>query len=189
MAKVSGHAIPPPRVLADQGRVGFADQVLESDGQVRRVLLTVEASDTKQIRESLRLALGYLAQRQITPQPLDAAETTIQLGRTVVAPLWPHHGGYGRANTGGYPLLLNHLAVLSLQRVHLTLETPLRPTWEKGPGDEGQLAYMGGPTRAAIRSCSTTWQFQVSNECISLWRLPFALLGRRGRGMRANLPN
>ncbi len=103
VAEVSGNAIPPPRVLADQGRVGFADQVLDSDGQVRRALLTVEASDTKQIRESLRLALGYLAQRQITPQPLDAAKTTIQLGRTVVAP------GYRRANTGGYQLLLNYL--------------------------------------------------------------------------------
>ncbi len=117
VAKVSGDPIPPPAILAERDRVAFADQVIDGDGKVRRILLSLApeagdragASGSQMMSISARLALDYLAAEGVTPQPLDDQGTIIRLGRATIEPLHGSAGGYVRANTGGYQLLLNYL--------------------------------------------------------------------------------
>ncbi|MEH2324664.1 MAG: CHASE2 domain-containing protein [Nostoc sp.] len=132
--KVVGTKVAPPRVLAQLSQVGFSDQVLDGDGKVRRALLTVRSSqmlakrDTlyetrkgrgfataalspkNQLRQSLglQLALQYLKTVGITPHPHAENRHHIQLGKALLIPLQPFDGGYVRADTGGYQILLNY---------------------------------------------------------------------------------
>ncbi|MDY7016280.1 MAG: CHASE2 domain-containing protein, partial [Cyanobacteriota bacterium] len=107
--KIVGSQIAPPPVLERLERVGFADQVLDGDGKVRRALLSLRPSDG-QVRTSLslQLALHYLEEEGITPKPLSSRRKgTIQLGRARVIPFQGNDGGYVRADDGGYQILLN----------------------------------------------------------------------------------
>ena len=107
--KVVGTKVAPPRVLAQLRQVGFSDQVLDGDGKVRRALLTVRLSKN-QLRQSLglQLALQYLKTVGITPHPHSENRHYIQLGKALIIPLQPFDGGYVRADTGGYQILLNY---------------------------------------------------------------------------------
>ncbi|NET39182.1 MAG: CHASE2 domain-containing protein, partial [Cyanothece sp. SIO1E1] len=106
--KTVGRQVAPPPVLADLGQVGFADQVLDGDGTVRRALLSIRPfnSDLK-LSFGLQLALRYLAVEGITPHPRSKQSHQIQLGKTVLTPFQPNDGGYVRADTGGYQIFLN----------------------------------------------------------------------------------
>ncbi|MEH2338310.1 CHASE2 domain-containing protein [Nostoc sp.] len=125
--KVLGTKVAPPRVLAQLSQVGFSDQVLDGDGKVRRALLTVRSpltlaqpdtrglatatlSPKNQLRQSLglQLALQYLKTVGITPHPHPQNRHHIQLGKALLIPLQPFDGGYVRADTGGYQILLNY---------------------------------------------------------------------------------
>ena len=114
--KVVGTKVAPPKVLAQLNQVGFSDQVLDGDGKVRRALLTVRSSQTlarspkNQLRQSLglQLALQYLKAFGITPHPDPENRHHIQLGKALIVPLQPFDGGYVRADTGGYQILLNY---------------------------------------------------------------------------------
>ncbi|MEH2067216.1 MAG: CHASE2 domain-containing protein [Nostoc sp.] len=111
--KVVGTKVAPPRILAQSGQVGFSDQVLDRDGKVRRALLTVRSSQTLpkgKIRQSLslQLALQYLKTLGITPHSHPQNRYYIQLGKALLIPLQPFDGGYVRADTGGYQILLNY---------------------------------------------------------------------------------
>ena len=133
--KVVGTKVAPPRVLAQLSQVGFSDQVLDGDGKVRRALLTVRSpyspagilrrtlaqldtrglataalSPKNQLRQSLglQLALQYLKTVGITPHPHLENRHHIQLGKALIIPLQPFDGGYVRADTGGYQILLNY---------------------------------------------------------------------------------
>jgi adenylate cyclase len=107
--KIVGSQVAPPPVLERLGQVGFADQVLDGDGKVRRALLSLRSSDG-QVRQSLslQLALRYLEAEGIMPKPLSGGrEGMIQLGRARLIPFQNHDGGYVRADDGGYQILLN----------------------------------------------------------------------------------
>ncbi|MEH2169656.1 MAG: CHASE2 domain-containing protein [Nostoc sp.] len=132
--KVVGTKVAPPRVLAQLGQVGFSDQILDGDGKVRRALLTVRSpltlvqpdtlyetlrerglgtaalSPKNQLRQSLglQLALQYLKTVGITPHTHPQNRHNIQLGKALLIPLQPSDGGYVRADTGGYQILLNY---------------------------------------------------------------------------------
>ncbi|MGD1912074.1 MAG: CHASE2 domain-containing protein [Rivularia sp. (in: cyanobacteria)] len=107
--KFVGSKVAPPPVLDKLGQVGLADQVLDADGKVRRALLTVGSSKTKvRYNLSLRLALLYLKSEGITPKPQKNNPHHIQLGKTVLNPFQSNDGGYVRADTGGYQILLNY---------------------------------------------------------------------------------
>lgn len=106
--KVVGSRVSPPEALVTQAKVGFADQVLDDDGKVRRSLLTVR--DESGLHESfaLKLAIAYLEKEGITPQPVGGGSSAIRLGEAVVHPFRQYDGGYVRADDGGYQLLLNY---------------------------------------------------------------------------------
>lgn len=107
--KVVGSRIAPPPVLEELERVGFADQVLDGDGKVRRALLSIRPPDGKlRYSFSLQLALRYLEAEGITPKPASTGRKgTMQLGKARLVPFRSNDGGYVQADDGGYQVLLN----------------------------------------------------------------------------------
>ncbi len=105
--KVIEPRIAASPILQQQGQVGFADQVVDADGKVRRALLTVNLSDSD-LRQSLAsaLALHYLKAKGVPMEQL--TENRIRLGKTEIQRFEAHDGGYVRAESGGYQVLLNY---------------------------------------------------------------------------------
>ena len=111
--KVIDYSIPPPPNIRNK-QVGFADQVLDSDGKVRRALLSFVGND-KQLRFSLstRLALHYLQAREIELEPLNqnrdntSLANRYRLGKAIFTRFTSNDGGYVGADPGGYQILLN----------------------------------------------------------------------------------
>ncbi len=111
--KAVSPSVAPPAALAEADRVGFANQIFDSDGTVRRALLSID-DDEGHFKPSfaLKLALFYLEQEDIRPQgvpqsvPQDSG--AIQLGKQVMVPFHPNDAGYVRADSGGYQILLNY---------------------------------------------------------------------------------
>ncbi len=105
--KVIKPQIAASPILQQRNQVGFADQIVDADGKVRRALLTVNLSDSD-LRQSLAstLALHYLKEKGIPMEPL--AGNRIRLGKTIIQRFEPNDGGYVRADSGGYQVLLNY---------------------------------------------------------------------------------
>ena len=104
--KVIGESVPPPPTISKQ-QVGFADQILDSDGKIRRGLLSLVGND-KQTRFSLgtKLALHYLQERDINLNPI--GNNRYRLGKATFERFNGNNGGYVRADAGGYQILLNY---------------------------------------------------------------------------------
>ena len=102
--KAVGDRVLPPAI--PQTQVGFADQVLDSDGKIRRALLSI-VGDDQQLRFSLgtKLALNYLKEKEIELQPIDRHRNS--LGKAIFKRFESNDGGYVRADPGGYQVLLN----------------------------------------------------------------------------------
>jgi CHASE2 domain-containing sensor protein len=106
--KVVGNTIAPPLALSKRKQVGFADQMVDADGKVRRALLSVDLSKND-LRYSLalKLALYYLKAEGITPKAIDNDPFKLRLGKAVFERFERNDGGYVRAQSGGYQILLN----------------------------------------------------------------------------------
>ncbi len=98
--------ISPPPILKENNQVGFADQVLDNDGKVRRALLSV-SSEKKGERESLALKLAehYLMAKNIEPQPSDTGR--LIWGKASFDRFQGNDGGYVGADDGGYQIFIN----------------------------------------------------------------------------------
>ncbi|MBH8564179.1 CHASE2 domain-containing protein [Nostoc sp. CENA67] len=106
--KAVGSQVYAPPVLAQKGQVGLSDQILDGDGKIRRALLSIRlANGELRLNLGLRLALHYLETANITPKSLPNNANYIQLGKAVFVPFQANDGGYVRADTGGYQILLN----------------------------------------------------------------------------------
>lgn len=106
--KLVGSRVAPPPVLAELDQVGFADQVLDRDGKVRRALLSVRTPENSlRLSFALKLALAYLEREGITPRSVPNQPHYQQLGKAVIVPFYSNDGGYVRAADGGYQMLLN----------------------------------------------------------------------------------
>ena len=103
--KVIGEAISPPPNI-DRDRVGFADRVLDSDGKVRRALLSLAIDRQTRYSLATKLALHYLEDRQIKLKPLD--NNRYRLGQAIFRRFTSNSGGYIGADAGGYQILLNY---------------------------------------------------------------------------------
>ncbi|MEM9218502.1 MAG: CHASE2 domain-containing protein [Cyanobacteria bacterium P01_F01_bin.150] len=104
--KVVGTQIAPPPPLVETDRVGMADQIVDADGRVRRMLLSLRQDGELRLGLALKLALVYLKEQGIQPERL--ANNQIQLGKARLVPFQPNDGGYVRADAGGYQILLNY---------------------------------------------------------------------------------
>ena len=106
--KISGKTVAPPPDLASQQQLGIADLVVDADGKLRRGLISIGDGDGR-IRLSLgaTLALRYLEKEGITLQDGSDPGSPVRLGRARFQRFQRNDGGYVRANSGGYQILLN----------------------------------------------------------------------------------
>jgi adenylate cyclase len=95
-------AVDPPPELAKLGKIAANDVVVDADGKLRRGLLYLQ--DDQVFSLALTLAWSYLQDHQIKPE---ITGNQIKLGKATFNPLEPNDGGYVRANTEGYQILLN----------------------------------------------------------------------------------
>ena len=108
--KVVGEKIPAPPVLRQSQQMGFADQVLDPDGKIRRALLAVKLSEQdNDLRYSLavKLALNYLEAEDLRAEEVGGKRDTIVLGKAKFERMTRNDGGYVNAEVGGYQILLN----------------------------------------------------------------------------------
>ncbi len=108
--RVAGEAqsaqVPPMPVLQANSQIAASDIVLDSDGKIRRALISLkDRSNQTYYTLGTRLALEYLAKENITVKPL--TENRVQLGKATFSPLTENVSGYVRADTGGYQILSN----------------------------------------------------------------------------------
>ncbi|MBI4785290.1 MAG: CHASE2 domain-containing protein [Oscillatoriophycideae cyanobacterium NC_groundwater_1537_Pr4_S-0.65um_50_18] len=106
--KAVGTPVAPPPILAEKQQVGFADQVEDADGTVRRALLSVGDEDTARYSLAVQLALSYLVTKGLALKQLDAAGRRFELGKAIFEKFEPQDGGYINAQAGqSYQILLN----------------------------------------------------------------------------------
>ncbi len=123
--KTVGTRIKPPLPLQERQQIGFADQVLDADGKVRRALL---AEGDVSYSLAVKLALHYLKGKGVVMEPLEGDRN--RLGKTILDRFERNDGGYVGAESGGYQILLNfrgtedRFSVYSLKAV-LNRQIPL----------------------------------------------------------------
>ena len=101
--KIISNTIPPPPNVS-RDRVGFTNLAVDSDGKVRRALLSVDDKHSL----GTKLALHYLHQRNIKLKPLDNNNHCYRLGKATFKRLNPNSGGYIRTDARGYKILLDY---------------------------------------------------------------------------------
>lgn len=107
--KVIGNQVAAPAQLASRDQVGFSDQVFDTDGYLRRALLSLRTPDGKLHHSlALKLTLNYLESVGIHPSSSTQSSHTIHLGQATLRPFRRNNGGYVRADDGGYQILINY---------------------------------------------------------------------------------
>ena len=109
--KAIDEQVSPPPIQEQQQQIALADLSLDSDGKVRRGLLSIRAkSGQVKLGLATRLALMYLAAEDIELKPVrDTPQRA--LGQAVFTPFKSNDGGYIRADDGGFQILLNFRGV------------------------------------------------------------------------------
>ncbi|MDB9516816.1 adenylate/guanylate cyclase domain-containing protein [Roseofilum reptotaenium CS-1145] len=103
-----GESVASSPVLEELNQVSAADLILDGDGKIRRMLLSVRDSGGKTFYGlGTRLALDYLQDEGVKLEMLDAHRGKVGLGKAIFSPLQPNDGGYVNADTGGYQIMLN----------------------------------------------------------------------------------
>ncbi|MBE9050367.1 CHASE2 domain-containing protein [Nostocales cyanobacterium LEGE 11386] len=104
--KVLPEQIAPPAALPPE-QLGFADQILDSDGKLRRILLGTPTPEGYKLSLSLRLAKVYLAHKGLKLENGIRDRAAMRFGNTELPRFLPNSGGYVRTDAGGVQILLN----------------------------------------------------------------------------------
>ncbi|UCE51146.1 MAG: adenylate/guanylate cyclase domain-containing protein [Desulfobacterales bacterium] len=99
--------VPPPAALKNTDRFGFNDIIVDPGGTVRRGLIFLDDGKTSFFSFGLRLALYYLQNEGIFPQPDPLHPEYLKLGQTTIKPFEKNDGCYTRADSRGYQFLLD----------------------------------------------------------------------------------
>ncbi len=105
--KIAGERVAQSPVLMARNQVGFADQILDGDGKVRRALLTVRTEGKVQLSLGLRLAIDYLKTQGIIPRPRSNHSNQMEMGKAILVPFRSDDGGYVHTDAAGYQILMN----------------------------------------------------------------------------------
>lgn len=144
--KIIGNAIPPPPKIS-QPQVGFADLVLDSDGKVRRALLSLVEEDRQtHLSIATKLALHYLQDKEIELEQLDRHR--YRLGKAIFQRFTANSGGYVGADAGGYQILLNYWGTAANFRQYSLTE--ILNDKVKRQDIQGNLIFIGS-TAESIR--------------------------------------
>ena len=98
--------VAPPPELAKRGQVGFANLPLDSDGKIRRAILSVKQGEQVSLGLGTFTALEYLKHDQIELKQTDPDKA--ELGTAMFRSLSPFSGGYGHFDHHGYQIMLNY---------------------------------------------------------------------------------
>ncbi|MBD6618079.1 CHASE2 domain-containing protein [Komarekiella sp. 'clone 1'] len=104
--KVLPDQVAPPQALSPQ-QVGFADQITDSDGKLRRSLLGTPTPQGYKLSLSIRLTEVYLADEGISLENGIRDRAAMRFGNTELPRFLPNSGGYVRTDAGGVQVLLN----------------------------------------------------------------------------------
>ena len=105
--KVLPEQISPPPALPPE-KVGFADQITDFDGNLRRSLLLVTSTDQGyKLSLSLDLAQAYLAHEGISLENGIRDRAAVRFGNTELPRVKSNSGGYVGTDAGGVQVLLN----------------------------------------------------------------------------------
>ncbi|KAB8332875.1 CHASE2 domain-containing protein [Scytonema tolypothrichoides VB-61278] len=96
---------PTPYLSSEQ--IGFADQITDTDGKLRRSLLATPTPKGYKFSLSLRLAETYLTHEGITLENGLRDRDTMRFANTELPRFLPNSGGYVKADAGGVQVLLN----------------------------------------------------------------------------------
>ncbi|MGI0487262.1 CHASE2 domain-containing protein [Pantanalinema rosaneae CENA516] len=103
-----GSAVQPPPTLDKLGQVGASDLVIDGDGKIRRILLSLKDSQNRTISAlGTKLAIMYLQAEGIEAKVLDSDPSKLQLGKAIFTPMQEQEGGYANIEVGGYQILAN----------------------------------------------------------------------------------
>lgn len=104
---VNSSAVAPPPALKAKGQTGANDFVLDGDGKIRRSFISLKTKDGKTIYGfAMQLASIYLKAENVETKPLK--DKKVQWGKAVFAPFKENDGGYVRAASAGYQIMLNY---------------------------------------------------------------------------------
>lgn len=107
--KLIGDSVSPNPTLKKLGQTAAADLIVDSDGRVRRGLLTLEDRNGQVIYGlASALALDYLSEKNIHPETLPGQRSTMQFGKSRVVRFHSSDGGYIDADSGGFQVLMNY---------------------------------------------------------------------------------
>ncbi|CAK0749906.1 adenylate cyclase [Gammaproteobacteria bacterium] len=98
--------VPAPPALPAH-RVGFNDLPIDSDDVIRRGLLYLTNDEKTHWSFGLKMALAYLVKKGVSMKPSPTNAGQIILGDALLPPVEPDTGGYMRADTNGYSVLLD----------------------------------------------------------------------------------
>ncbi|MEL7511920.1 MAG: CHASE2 domain-containing protein [Cyanobacteria bacterium J06554_3] len=109
--KVKGESVLPHPTLSELSQTAAADLTVDSDGRVRRGLLSLRSeSDEIKVGLSTALALEYLADYDVVPEALDEEGRLLRFGETTVRRFEKNDGGYVNAEPSGFQVVLNYRA-------------------------------------------------------------------------------
>lgn len=120
-----------------ENRVSFNDLLLDSDGAVRRALISAQPADKTLFSFALKLAENYLTAQNFIPQENPGRPQQIQWGQAQFEPLQANSGAYQQNDDQmqGYQILLNYRSANSVARqisVTQLLYGRVDPNWVKG---------------------------------------------------------
>ena len=130
--KVTPETVAPPPNLSHEN-IGFVDQVLDPDGNLRRSLLsTSDFQGEFRFSFSILLAQTYLKPKGYVLQNVPDDEWAMAFNSVELTRFQPNSGGYIRADAAGNQLLLNFRSgkqpfrVVSLQQIK---DGKVNPEW------------------------------------------------------------
>ncbi|MBD2213980.1 CHASE2 domain-containing protein [Nostoc linckia FACHB-104] len=107
--KLAGDSVAPSPTLSEKEQIALSDFVLDTDGRVRRGLLSAGDRNGKIfLGLAARLSLIYLEAKGISIEALDQTRTSLRLGKAIFTPLKGNEFSYRGADVGGYQILLNY---------------------------------------------------------------------------------
>jgi adenylate cyclase len=109
--KFGGNGVSPPPVLAHSNQVGFNDIIVDPNGTVRRGLLFLDDGVTSFSSFDFLLALRYLQDQGISPQPDKLNPDFLRIGASTIPALESNTGGYIQADMRGYQYLLDYSGI------------------------------------------------------------------------------
>jgi len=130
-------AVAPPPALAEAGRVGANDLILDGDGRIRRGLLAID--DARNNDATLPSFAAYLAGLYLEQRGLEydfsenearIIDSQTKVVKAAIPAFQTNDGGYVRAAEGGFQLLMNYRGRISqFQSITLTevLEKRFKP--------------------------------------------------------------